>query len=84
MLCAGMPADQPPVVDPFVPPVVVDARGLRCPWPVLRLDRALRDGAAAVDLICDDPAAAGEVPAYAGARGLDLVAIDGVFHVRRR
>ncbi len=64
-------------------PTRVDARGLRCPWPVLRLDRALRDGAAAVDLLSDDPAAAGEVAAYARERGLVLAVIAGGFMVTR-
>ena len=54
------------------------------PWPVLRLDRALRDGAAAVELLSDDAAAAGEVAAYAGERGLDLAVIAGGFRVIRR
>ncbi len=64
--------------------VRVDARGLRCPWPVLRLDRALRDGATAVELLTDDPAAAGEVGGYARDRGLDLAAIPGGFRATRR
>ena len=76
MLCPAMAADQPSVT--------VDARGLRCPWPVLRLDRALRDGAGVVDLLSDDAAAAGEVTAYAAERRLDLVATPGGFWVSRR
>ena len=76
MLCRAMTADQPPIS--------LDARGLRCPWPVLRLDRALRDGARAVDLLTDDVNAAGEVTAYAAERGLDLVTIGGGFRVSRR
>ena len=27
---------------------LLDARGLRCPWPVLRLARAMREGEAAI------------------------------------
>ncbi len=65
-------------------PRLVDARGLRCPWPVLRLDRALRDGAAVVDLLSDDANAAGEVTAYATERGYILTATDGGFRVERR
>ncbi len=76
MLCAGMDGDQPPLT--------VDARGLRCPWPVLRLDRALRDGADTVDLLSDDPAAAEEVAAYARERCLDLTPTAGGFRVARR
>ena len=44
--------------------LVVDARGMRCPWPALRLARALRD-AADVLLIADDPQAGREVAALA-------------------
>lgn len=61
--------------------VMVDARGLRCPWPVLRLDRAIRDGARAVRLLADDAAAAGEVAAYAEARGHSMVRVEGGFAV---
>ena len=43
---------------------VVDARGMRCPWPALRLARAMRD-AADVLLIADDPQAGREVAALA-------------------
>jgi tRNA 2-thiouridine synthesizing protein A len=56
--------------------VLVDARGQRCPWPVLRLARALRDGAPAVELLSDDPAAGGEIAAFAAERGLPLVVDD--------
>ena len=62
-------------------PLLVDARGLRCPWPVLRLARALRDGATAVELLSDDPAAAVEVAAFAAERGLTLAAGDGWFRI---
>ena len=67
-----------------VPHIEIDARGLRCPLPVLRLDRALRDGAVAVDLLSDDPAAVGEVAAYARERGLDLTPTAGGFRIVRR
>jgi tRNA 2-thiouridine synthesizing protein A len=49
-------------------PVVVDARGMRCPWPVLRAARAMRD-ASHVELIADDPIALRDVPDMANARG---------------
>ncbi|HWT43829.1 MAG TPA: sulfurtransferase TusA family protein, partial [Sphingopyxis sp.] len=42
--------------------LVVDARGMRCPWPALRLARAMRD-ASDVLLIADDPQAGREVAA---------------------
>jgi tRNA 2-thiouridine synthesizing protein A len=48
--------------------LVVDARGMRCPWPALRLARAMRD-AADVLLIADDPQAGREVTALATEHG---------------
>lgn len=59
----------------------VDARGLRCPWPVLRLARAARGGAGVVELLSDDPAAASEVAAFAAERGWRLDATPGRFVV---
>lgn len=53
-------------------PARVDARGMRCPWPVLRLARALRDAEQAV-LIADDPATAGELALLAAAQGWMVV-----------
>jgi len=51
--------------------ILVDARGLRCPWPVLRLVRAMREqhGPARVRILADDPAAPGEIAALAAERG---------------
>lgn len=54
--------------------VVVDARGLRCPLPVLRLATALRglpDGTTAV-VLATDPAVEHDVPAWAGMRGHEV------------
>lgn len=51
---------------------VVDARGMRCPWPALRLARAMR-GAAEVRLIADDPQAARELSALAAEQGWAIV-----------
>ena len=48
---------------------LVDARGLRCPWPALRLARAVREGAASVRIVADDPAAPREITALAAERG---------------
>lgn len=48
--------------------LVVDARGMRCPWPALKLSRAMRE-ASEVLLIADDPRAAREVAALAGEHG---------------
>ena len=52
--------------------VEVDARGLRCPWPALRLARAVRQGARTVRLRADDPAAPEEIAALAAERGWRL------------
>ena len=51
--------------------LTVDARGMRCPWPALRLARAMRDlpAGGTARLLADDPAAAGEVAALAAERG---------------
>lgn len=68
--------------------VIVDARGMRCPWPALRLARAMR-GASDVLLIADDLQAGREVVALAGEHGWlveeDAPAADeGRWRVRRR
>lgn len=56
--------------------VVVDARGLRCPLPVIRLARAARDAApgAVLTVVSTDPAAQHDVPAWARLRGHAVVA----------
>ncbi|RJF86002.1 sulfurtransferase TusA family protein [Sphingomonas cavernae] len=50
---------------------LVDARGMRCPWPVLRLARAAREAGAGatIRIVADDPIAAGEIAALAEERG---------------
>lgn len=60
----------------------VDARGLRCPWPVLRLARAMRT-ADAVVIFADDPAAPAEIAALAAAQGWAVAPRDGGFAVNR-
>lgn len=50
---------------------LIDARGLRCPWPALRAARALRT-APSIEIEADDPAAARELAALAAAQGLDF------------
>ena len=60
----------------------VDARGMRCPWPVLRLARAMR-AADRVTILADDPAAPGEIAALATAQGWDVRHQDGGFLVSR-
>lgn len=59
------------------PERIVDARGLLCPLPLLRLDRALRgepSGTSAV-LLATDPAAEGDVRTWCSAAGHDLVGV---------
>lgn len=63
------------------PAILVDARGMRCPWPALRLARAMRE-ADAVTLLADDSAAAREVAALAGEHGWTVEPVAGGFHVR--
>lgn len=66
-----MTQDQPPAAGIALPPVVVDARGLNCPLPVLRLRKRLRDlgGGARVDLLATDRAALRDVRAFCEAQG---------------
>ncbi len=47
--------------------VRIDARGMRCPWPAVRLERALRNGATTVEVIADDSQASVELAAVAAA-----------------
>ena len=76
--------------DGGLPPIVVDARGHRCPVPTLRLRRALARAAEGqtVRLLADDPLARIDVPHFVRAEGFRLVssAEDGatlVFEVAR-
>lgn len=52
-------------------PPVVDARGTRCPVPVIRAARVARDlpDGASIVLLADDEAARSDVPAWARLRG---------------
>lgn len=51
--------------------LLVDARGLRCPWPALRLARAMRQAGPGMTarILADDPAAPAEIGALAAERG---------------
>lgn len=66
----------------------VDARGLRCPQPVIELAAAVGDAAPddLVDLLADDPAARVDVPVWCRMRRHRLVALEeddeGVLHFR--
>ncbi len=61
----------------------VDARGLRCPIPALRLARAVREGGPGrYRLLADDPAAEADIPALCAERGWALTgAGQGAFDV---
>ncbi len=53
--------------------VIVDARGLLCPWPVLRLAKAARElGSGSIQVLADDPSAAGEIASLCEERGWTL------------
>ena len=62
--------------------VTVDARGMRCPWPVLRLARAMREAERAT-ILADDPAAPAEIAALADAHGWAIYPQDGGFLVSK-
>lgn len=54
---------------------IVDARGLLCPLPVLRLRKRMRalDAGARITLLADDPAAVVDVPHFCAEAGHVLV-----------
>ncbi len=56
------------------PPIEVDARGLRCPQPVIRLAEAARDAPAGTRIVvlATDPAARYDIPAWCRMRGHEL------------
>ena len=65
-------------------PILIDARGHRCPAPTLKLRRALEraDAGARIRLLADDPMAQIDVPhflAQAGARLIHATEAAGVF-----
>jgi tRNA 2-thiouridine synthesizing protein A len=57
-----------------VNPIEVDARGLRCPLPVIRLAAAARDALSGTRIIvlASDPAARHDIPAWCRMRGHEL------------
>lgn len=59
--------------------MMIDARGMLCPWPAIRLSRALRQGAVRLDILADDPKAAKELEEVATAAGWAFAGEDGRF-----
>lgn len=53
--------------------VHLDARGMKCPWPALRVARAMRS-AEAVTIEADDPIAPAELEALARQQGWHFTA----------
>jgi tRNA 2-thiouridine synthesizing protein A len=53
----------------------LDVRGMRCPWPAIRLARAMRQAGAGtrIYLLADDPAAPREVTALAAEQGWEII-----------
>jgi tRNA 2-thiouridine synthesizing protein A len=60
--------------------VVIDARGLVCPHPVIALARAANDAAAGTRLVllADDPVATTDVPAWCRMREAQLIEVDRI------
>ncbi|WP_109808708.1 sulfurtransferase TusA family protein [Sphingosinithalassobacter portus] len=56
----------------------IDARGMRCPWPAIRLARALRDAGpgSEIEILADDPAAPRELERAALQAGAAFVRSD--------
>lgn len=61
-------------------PTIVDARGVRCPMPVIMIARAAAalPGGSLVTVIATDPAARHDVPAWARMRGHTVVDDDAL------
>lgn len=78
---AGRVDDAPPPEDR---PESVDARGLRCPLPVIRLAARAKELPAGTEIsvLATDPAAQHDVPAWARMRGHETISAtesDGVW-----
>ncbi len=59
-----------------LPEVTIEARGVLCPVPIIRLARTARalPPGTLIELLTDDPAAAYDVPAWCRLRGHELLA----------
>jgi tRNA 2-thiouridine synthesizing protein A len=57
---------------------VLDARGLKCPLPVLKARRALKalPAGASLDVLADDPAAPADFRSFSHAAGYRLETLD--------
>ena len=61
---------------------LLDLRGMRCPWPAIRVARAIREagatgeGGAVILVVADDPVAPREIGAVAQERGWVVSAHD--------
>jgi len=77
-----MSAPQGPEAEP--PAVEVDARGLRCPLPVIRLAGAARTAAdrTVIVVLATDPAARYDIPAWCRMRGCELIEVQEMPAVR--
>lgn len=66
--------------------VDIDARGMKCPWPALRLARMMRTAQSAV-IVADDPVAPAEISSLAGERGWTVkeipTALGAGWHISR-
>lgn len=76
---------------PDEPARLLDCRGQRCPLPVIELARAIGSvgSGEVVRVLADDPAAAGDIPAWCRMRGHEYVgsvAVGGAtgYDVRRQ
>jgi tRNA 2-thiouridine synthesizing protein A len=63
----------------MAPDLEIDALGLLCPLPVLRLRKRLEPlpAGALVHLLADDPAAHVDVPHFCAEAGHDFLGVDG-------
>jgi tRNA 2-thiouridine synthesizing protein A len=65
--------------------IIVDARGMRCPWPAIRAARALRlHGTEGIEVLADDPAAERELRALADHHGVSFERDEGDANQRYR
>ena len=68
------------------PAAVVDARGLRCPLPVIRLAKRAQEAAPGevIEVWATDPAAEADIPAWCRLRGQEFLGAHGGEHTAYR